>query len=119
MRVELGEPVVADVVDSDVRAQAHGHLRGVQAGDAAAKDGSGNLLDLAIKAIRARVGHDFHLQMKISATEHNNALLLLKLQGDAKLIAMARSGNPSAFETIVDRYQGRLLGFGPTHPVSK
>jgi RNA polymerase sigma factor (sigma-70 family) len=36
---------------------------------------------------------------------------LLKLQGDEKLIAMARSGNPSAFETIVDRYQGRLLGF--------
>jgi RNA polymerase sigma factor (sigma-70 family) len=36
---------------------------------------------------------------------------LLKLQGDAKLIAMARGGNPSAFETIVDRYQGRLLGF--------
>ena len=36
---------------------------------------------------------------------------LLKLQGDEKLIAMARAGNPSAFETIVDRYQGRLLGF--------
>jgi RNA polymerase sigma factor (sigma-70 family) len=36
---------------------------------------------------------------------------LLKLQGDEKLIAMARNGNPSAFETIVDRYQGRLLGF--------
>jgi RNA polymerase sigma factor (sigma-70 family) len=36
---------------------------------------------------------------------------LLKLQGDEKLIAMARGGNPSAFETIVDRYQGRLLGF--------
>jgi RNA polymerase sigma factor (sigma-70 family) len=36
---------------------------------------------------------------------------LLKLQGDAKLIAMARGGNPAAFETIVDRYQGRLLGF--------
>jgi RNA polymerase sigma factor (sigma-70 family) len=36
---------------------------------------------------------------------------LLKLQGDEKLIAMARSGNPGAFETIVDRYQGRLLGF--------
>ncbi len=36
---------------------------------------------------------------------------LLKLQGDAQLIAMARSGNPGAFETIVDRYQGRLLGF--------
>jgi len=36
---------------------------------------------------------------------------LLKLQGDKRLIAMARSGNAGAFETIVDRYQGRLLGF--------
>jgi RNA polymerase sigma factor (sigma-70 family) len=36
---------------------------------------------------------------------------LLKLQGDAKLIAMARGGNAGAFEAIVDRYQGRLLGF--------
>jgi RNA polymerase sigma factor (sigma-70 family) len=36
---------------------------------------------------------------------------MLKLQGDEKLIAMARAGNPGAFETIVDRYQGRLLGF--------
>jgi len=36
---------------------------------------------------------------------------LLKLQGDPRLIAMARGGNPGAFETIVDRYQGRLLGF--------
>jgi RNA polymerase sigma factor (sigma-70 family) len=36
---------------------------------------------------------------------------LLKLQGDEKLIAMARTGNPGAFEMIVDRYQGRLLGF--------
>jgi RNA polymerase sigma factor (sigma-70 family) len=36
---------------------------------------------------------------------------LLKLQGDARLIAMARSGNTGAFETIVDRYQGRLLAF--------
>jgi RNA polymerase sigma factor (sigma-70 family) len=36
---------------------------------------------------------------------------LLKLQGDEKLIAMCRAGNPGAFETIVDRYQGRLLGF--------
>jgi RNA polymerase sigma factor (sigma-70 family) len=36
---------------------------------------------------------------------------LLKLQGDAKLIAMARGGNPGAFEAIVDRYQPRLLGF--------
>jgi RNA polymerase sigma factor (sigma-70 family) len=36
---------------------------------------------------------------------------LLKLQGDPKLIAMARGGNPGAFEAIVDRYQARLLGF--------
>jgi RNA polymerase sigma factor (sigma-70 family) len=36
---------------------------------------------------------------------------LLKLQGDEHLIAMARGGNPGAFEAIVDRYQGRLLGF--------
>jgi RNA polymerase sigma factor (sigma-70 family) len=36
---------------------------------------------------------------------------LLKLQGDPKLIAMARGGNAGAFETIVDRYQARLLGF--------
>lgn len=36
---------------------------------------------------------------------------LLKLQGDEKLIAMARAGDPGAFEAIVDRYQGRLLGF--------
>jgi RNA polymerase sigma factor (sigma-70 family) len=36
---------------------------------------------------------------------------LLKLQGDERLIAMIRSGNAGAFETIVDRYQGRLLGF--------
>jgi RNA polymerase sigma factor (sigma-70 family) len=36
---------------------------------------------------------------------------LLKLQGDERLIAMARAGNPGAFEAMVDRYQGRLLGF--------
>jgi len=36
---------------------------------------------------------------------------LLKLQGDDRLIALARGGNSGAFEMIVDRYQGRLLGF--------
>jgi RNA polymerase sigma factor (sigma-70 family) len=36
---------------------------------------------------------------------------LLKLQGDERLVSLVRSGNPGAFETIVDRYQGRLLGF--------
>src|SRR5215208_7618090 len=32
------------------------------------------VLDI-VKAIRSRVGSDFHLQMKISATDHNNVLL--------------------------------------------
>ena len=36
---------------------------------------------------------------------------LLKLQGDDGLVSLVRSGNPGAFETIVDRYQARLLGF--------
>jgi 2,4-dienoyl-CoA reductase (NADPH2) len=40
-----------------------------------------------VKAIRARVGNDFHLQMKISATEHNNALLFLKLEPPGNVIA--------------------------------
>src|SRR5680860_640409 len=35
----------------------------------------------------------------------------LRLQGDERLVALVREGNPSAFEAIVDRYQGRLLGF--------
>ena len=34
-----------------------------------------------VKAIRAKVGSDFHLQMKISATEHNNDLAFLKFEG--------------------------------------
>jgi len=34
-----------------------------------------------VKAIRKKVGNDFHLQMKISATEHNNDLLFLKFEG--------------------------------------
>ncbi len=35
------------------------------------------VLDI-VRAIRARVGRDFHLQMKISATDHNNSLFVLK-----------------------------------------
>ena len=35
-----------------------------------------------VKAIRARVGRDFHLQMKISATDHNNALLRFERPGN-------------------------------------
>ena len=40
-----------------------------------------------VKAIRAKVGADFHLQMKISATEFNNALLLLKFEPPGNVIA--------------------------------
>src|SRR5258706_3799070 len=35
-----------------------------------------------VKAIRARIGADFHLQMKISATDNNNALLKLEKPGN-------------------------------------
>jgi 2,4-dienoyl-CoA reductase (NADPH2) len=35
-----------------------------------------------VKAIRARAGNDFHLQMKISATEHNNAVLKFEPPGN-------------------------------------
>jgi 2,4-dienoyl-CoA reductase (NADPH2) len=35
-----------------------------------------------VQAIRARVGRDFHLQMKISATEYNNALLQQEQPGN-------------------------------------
>jgi 2,4-dienoyl-CoA reductase-like NADH-dependent reductase (Old Yellow Enzyme family) len=40
-----------------------------------------------VKAIRARVGSDFHLQMKISATEFNNALLFLRHEGAGNTVA--------------------------------
>jgi 2,4-dienoyl-CoA reductase (NADPH2) len=40
-----------------------------------------------VKAIRARVGRDFHLQMKISAVDHNNALALLKFEKPGNTIA--------------------------------
>ena len=40
-----------------------------------------------VKAIRKKVGDDFHLQMKISATEHNNALLFLKFEGAGNTVA--------------------------------
>ena len=39
-----------------------------------------------VRAIRARVGSDFHLQMKISATEFNNALLFTKFEGPGNTV---------------------------------
>ncbi|MFY9556304.1 MAG: NADH:flavin oxidoreductase [Blastocatellia bacterium] len=35
-----------------------------------------------VRAIRAKVGSDFHLQMKISVTEHNNAMLPFEGKGN-------------------------------------
>jgi len=39
-----------------------------------------------VKAIRKRGGNDFHLQMKISAEEHNNALAFLKFEGEGNTV---------------------------------
>ncbi len=36
---------------------------------------------------------------------------VLKLEGDARLVALIRAGNDRAFEVLVDRYQSRLLAF--------
>mgnify|MGYP000346581646 CR=1 FL=1 len=36
---------------------------------------------------------------------------LLRLQSDERLVAMVRNGNQGAFETLVSRYQSRLLAF--------
>ena len=39
-----------------------------------------------VQAIRRTVGCDFHLQMKMSATEYNNALLILKHEGPGNTV---------------------------------
>src|SRR5215216_3537720 len=39
-----------------------------------------------VKAIRARVGKDFHLQMKISATEYNDALIFVRAEPSGNTI---------------------------------
>jgi len=44
------------------------------------------VLDI-VRAIRAKVGRDFHLQMKISAVDHNNALLFLRLERPGNTLA--------------------------------
>src|SRR4051812_44948344 len=36
---------------------------------------------------------------------------LLRLQGDERLVALTRRGNQAAFETLVARYESRLLAF--------
>src|ERR1700749_2168564 len=57
--------------------------------------------------------------MEASALTHSNAATpamrgptpLLRLQSDERLIALIRRGNHGAFETLVSRYQSRLLAF--------
>jgi 2,4-dienoyl-CoA reductase-like NADH-dependent reductase (Old Yellow Enzyme family) len=39
-----------------------------------------------VRAIRTTVGRDFHLQMKISATEYNDALLFTRLEGSGNTV---------------------------------
>ena len=36
---------------------------------------------------------------------------LLRLQSDEKLVALTRRGQHAAFETLISRYQSRLLSF--------
>ena len=54
--------------------------------------------------------------MEATALKHTQigmrgASPLLRLQSDERLIALVRRGNNAAFETLVSRYQSRLLAF--------
>ena len=53
--------------------------------------------------------------MEVSALDTAPSLrgpsTLLRLQGDERLVALTRRGNQAAYETLVQRYQSRLLAF--------
>src|SRR6059036_711357 len=54
--------------------------------------------------------------MEVSALRHPGLPLrgptpLLRLQSDERLVMLTRRGNPAAFESLVARYQARLLSF--------
>ena len=53
--------------------------------------------------------------MEVSALDTAPALrgpsTLLRLQGDERLVTLTRRGNQAAYETLVQRYQSRLLAF--------
>ena len=56
------------------------------------------------------------LRVEVSALHHRGSALrgatpLLRLQGDERLVALTRRGNQAAYETLVGRYQARLLAF--------
>jgi RNA polymerase sigma factor (sigma-70 family) len=56
-------------------------------------------------------------QMEVSALKYSGGIglharsPLLRLQSDERLVALVRRGNPMAFETLVSRYESRLLAF--------
>ena len=65
-----------------------------------------------------RSGDSSKISLEAGALQHSSRLPvlpgrspLLRLQGDEKLIALTRSGQQAAFETLVQRYQSRLLAF--------
>ena len=69
-------------------------------------------------SVSKRPGNGSNLPLEAGALQHTSRLPvlpgrspLLRLQGDEKLIAMTRKGQQAAFETLVDRYQSRLLAF--------
>jgi RNA polymerase sigma factor (sigma-70 family) len=55
--------------------------------------------------------------MEVSALKYTGSIglhgrsPLLRLQSDERLVALVRRGNQAAFETLVGRYEGRLLPF--------
>jgi RNA polymerase sigma factor (sigma-70 family) len=54
--------------------------------------------------------------VEVSALHHRGPALrgstpLLRLQGDERLVALTRRGNQAAYETLVARYEPRLLAF--------
>ena len=65
-----------------------------------------------VQAIRARVGRDFHLQMKISATEFNNAILPDEKPGTVE----APSGLPMLEDDGVDASRRRAVLFASKNP---
>jgi RNA polymerase sigma factor (sigma-70 family) len=68
--------------------------------------------------VSERSGNGTVSALEASALQHTSRVPvlpgrspLLRLQSDEKLIALTRAGNQGAFETLVQRYQSRLLAF--------
>ena len=68
-----------------------------------------------VRAIRARVGDDFHLQMKISASEHNDAVAFFGKGPSGNTLGGLRAGLPWLVEAGVDAIHVSVGSFFP-HP---